>query len=150
MLSSGTLKAVWHVIRSLEPEYRGLYVLPDRHGRHVLPSSAYDVRMYQLEYNIMLLYHPDQLGGGSVGDKKIKTSHKGSGPDDLVTSWPGRTAGDTEAAPLKQLNCEKIDDITLSLTADSPDELNMTIRVCRKGTVRFRRLYCSNYSSCND
>jgi len=39
------------------------------HGGHVLSSSAYNVRVYQLECNTILLYHSDRLGGGSVDDK---------------------------------------------------------------------------------
>ena len=89
ILSSGTLKALWHVTRSLEPEYRGLYVLPDRHGGHVLSSSAYDVRMYQLEYNPILLYHPDKLGGRLVDDKNQNPPTEAVGRM-TVTAWPGR------------------------------------------------------------
>ena len=58
-------------------------------GMYVLSSSAYDVRMYQLEYNPILLYHPDQLGGGLVDDKNQNPPTEAVGRM-TVTAWPGR------------------------------------------------------------
>jgi len=77
--------------------------------------------MYQLEYNTALLYHPDRLSEGSVDDKELEPTSEAVGRM-TVTAWPGRTAGETEAALLKQLNREKVDDIKSSPTADPPGD----------------------------